>query len=206
MPLKTSRDENPTLNLTPMIDVVFLLIIFFMVSTTFLNLEKEMDLNLPEAESGRTEEMEQDEIIINVLADRALLLGYAEGQPRISASIVRRAAREVPDAGRRRPGWLRPALWAAAGSAVVAVAVLLGWAEPAADGQRLAAWRWAWLGVWLALFAAFAVLEMWAFSQTAGTAPPGRKTSAQPDTSASSPCLARVLATWLSVAGKPSRA
>ncbi|MCG8589379.1 MAG: hypothetical protein MJE66_08805 [Proteobacteria bacterium] len=52
------------------------------------------------------------------------------------------------------------------------VAVLLGWAEPAADGQRLAAWRWAWLGVWLALFAAFAVLEMWAFSQTAGTAPP----------------------------------
>jgi len=64
--------------------------------------------------------------LINVLADRALLLGYAEGRPQIDASLVRRAAREIPDADRRRR-WLRPALWAAAGSAVLAVAVLLGW-------------------------------------------------------------------------------
>jgi len=35
MPLKTQQDEQPTLNLTPMIDVVFLLIIFFMVATKF---------------------------------------------------------------------------------------------------------------------------------------------------------------------------
>ncbi|MFM7920611.1 MAG: ExbD/TolR family protein, partial [Planctomycetaceae bacterium] len=31
MPLKTENLEDPALNLTPMIDVVFLLIIFFMV-------------------------------------------------------------------------------------------------------------------------------------------------------------------------------
>lgn len=31
MPLKTENLEDPILNLTPMIDVVFLLIIFFMV-------------------------------------------------------------------------------------------------------------------------------------------------------------------------------
>ena len=29
------RDEEPEVNLTPLIDVVFLLLIFFMVSTTF---------------------------------------------------------------------------------------------------------------------------------------------------------------------------
>ena len=69
------QEEGAVLNLTSMIDVVFLLIIFFMVSTTFMNMEKEMDLNLPEAASGRTEEMEQDEIIINVMADGRMKVG-----------------------------------------------------------------------------------------------------------------------------------
>ncbi len=71
----SEEDEGLALNLTSMIDVVFLLIIFFMVSTTFLNLEKEMDLNLPEAVSGRPEEMEQDEVIINVMEDGRMKVG-----------------------------------------------------------------------------------------------------------------------------------
>ena len=48
MPLKTQTDEQPGLNLTPMIDVVFLLIIFFMVATKFSELERDIDLTLPE--------------------------------------------------------------------------------------------------------------------------------------------------------------
>ena len=77
MRLKTDDEQEIGLNLTSLIDVVFLLLIFFMVSTTFLNIEKEMDLELPEATSGRPEEMEQDEIIINVLADGRLKMGNA---------------------------------------------------------------------------------------------------------------------------------
>ena len=48
MPLKTQQDEQPTLNLTPMIDVVFLLIIFFMVATKFSERERDIELELPE--------------------------------------------------------------------------------------------------------------------------------------------------------------
>lgn len=48
MPLKTHLDETPTINLTPMIDVVFLLIIFFMVGTKFSELERKIALNVPE--------------------------------------------------------------------------------------------------------------------------------------------------------------
>jgi biopolymer transport protein ExbD len=48
MPLKTQLDEQPTLNLTPMIDVVFLLIIFFMVGTKFSELERNLRLKVPE--------------------------------------------------------------------------------------------------------------------------------------------------------------
>ncbi|MBN1854045.1 MAG: biopolymer transporter ExbD [Pirellulales bacterium] len=47
MPLKIQHDDQPTLNLTPMIDVVFLLIIFFMVATKFTELERNIGLNIP---------------------------------------------------------------------------------------------------------------------------------------------------------------
>ncbi len=48
MPLKTSTSEElPSVNLTPMIDVVFLLIIFFMVGTQFTQPEREIALKLP---------------------------------------------------------------------------------------------------------------------------------------------------------------
>ncbi|MEN0111608.1 MAG: biopolymer transporter ExbD, partial [Planctomycetota bacterium] len=35
MPIKRTIDDQPPLNLTPMIDVVFLLVIFFMTATQF---------------------------------------------------------------------------------------------------------------------------------------------------------------------------
>ena len=40
-------DEMPSINLTSMIDVVFLLIIFFMVGTQFTQGEREIALKLP---------------------------------------------------------------------------------------------------------------------------------------------------------------
>jgi biopolymer transport protein ExbD len=49
MPLKTQHDEMPQLNLTPMIDVVFLLIVFFMCAAKFSDMDqRDIDLRLPE--------------------------------------------------------------------------------------------------------------------------------------------------------------
>jgi biopolymer transport protein ExbD len=45
---KRQRKEELSLNLTPLIDIVFLLLIFFMVSTTFTK-ENHLSINLPEA-------------------------------------------------------------------------------------------------------------------------------------------------------------
>ena len=47
MPLKTQFDEIPSLNLTSMIDVLFLLIIFFMVATTFNDFEQQLAVHVP---------------------------------------------------------------------------------------------------------------------------------------------------------------
>jgi len=57
--------EELELNLTPLIDVVFLLLIFFMVSTTFQK-ESEISLQLPKATDTEVEPAdERIEIVIN---------------------------------------------------------------------------------------------------------------------------------------------
>jgi biopolymer transport protein ExbD len=48
MPLKPTPDDAPQLNLTPMIDVVFLLVIFFMAATQFSEVERAVELQLPD--------------------------------------------------------------------------------------------------------------------------------------------------------------
>ena len=46
-------EEDANINLTPLIDVVFLLLIFFMVSTTF-DTTSQLKINLPEASQEKT--------------------------------------------------------------------------------------------------------------------------------------------------------
>jgi len=46
--LRQIKSEEPDVNITPLIDVVFLLLIFFMVSTTFER-QSEIEVTLPEA-------------------------------------------------------------------------------------------------------------------------------------------------------------
>ncbi|MCH7725080.1 MAG: biopolymer transporter ExbD [Planctomycetes bacterium] len=52
LPDNVNRGEA-TINMTPMIDVVFLLIIFFLVSSHLANRESHMPLDLPLADAGR---------------------------------------------------------------------------------------------------------------------------------------------------------
>jgi biopolymer transport protein ExbD len=63
--LTTSKQEAPDVNLTPMIDVVFLLLLFFMVSTSFIR-ESSLKVDLPEATGeAMVEQIEPIDIIIN---------------------------------------------------------------------------------------------------------------------------------------------
>ncbi len=70
--------EELVLNLTPMIDVIFLLLIFFMVATTFQDPERELDLDLPQAQSGSTLTEQDDEVVINIKQDGTLVISDRE--------------------------------------------------------------------------------------------------------------------------------
>lgn len=62
-------------NMTPMIDVVFLLIIFFLVSSHLSRQESQLELELPTASSGQEDsDQETPRLTINVKADGTLWL------------------------------------------------------------------------------------------------------------------------------------
>jgi len=65
MNLRSQRKDDVELNITPLIDVVFLLLIFFMVSTTFER-ESEINITLPEASEEYTDtQLDKVEIAID---------------------------------------------------------------------------------------------------------------------------------------------
>ena len=66
MPLRTDSLEEPQLNLTPMIDIVFLLIIFFMVGTRFSEIEQQYDIELPTAAAVEPMTSRPDSMVLNV--------------------------------------------------------------------------------------------------------------------------------------------
>ena len=71
MKIAKKAKRKVSLNLTSLIDVLFILIIFFAVSSTFLE-QPGIELKLPEAQSGNTQII--DKVIINVDRDGNIFL------------------------------------------------------------------------------------------------------------------------------------
>jgi biopolymer transport protein ExbD len=67
MNLRPKVAEEPDINLTSLIDVVLLLLIFFMVSTTFVE-ESRIRIQLPQASESRAPEQKRDAIEVAVTA------------------------------------------------------------------------------------------------------------------------------------------
>jgi biopolymer transport protein ExbD len=96
MPLKTHQDDLPAINLTPMIDIVFNLIIFFMVSTKFTEIERKVDLSVPEVGGASSLNQVSRSRVINIYRDGAIVL---DGQT-VTLTELRAL---LADAHRQRP-------------------------------------------------------------------------------------------------------
>ncbi len=71
-------EEMPALNLTSMIDVLFLLIIFFMVGTKFAEAERQIELKLPQVPRGEALSAAPEKKVVNVYQDGQITLDRKE--------------------------------------------------------------------------------------------------------------------------------
>ena len=73
MRFQGDSEEDYSLQLTSLIDVVFLLLIFFMVSTSFVDFTRRLDIELPEAKSS-AEVVEKKSFLIEVGVEKRISL------------------------------------------------------------------------------------------------------------------------------------
>lgn len=100
MKFKRQSQEETLINLTPLIDVVFLLLIFFMVSTTFTR-ESHLQIDLPEA-SAQPGEVQAEQVDVVINADGEISVN---GKPLVNndEETLRRAVQEVAEGNTELP-------------------------------------------------------------------------------------------------------
>lgn len=71
---KQAQEEAASLQLAPLVDIVFLMLVFFMTTAVFTSLESELDIKLPTANSATSIERSRGEIYINLKSDNSIVL------------------------------------------------------------------------------------------------------------------------------------
>ncbi len=95
MNLRPRRAEPPRVDITPLIDVVFLMLIFFMVSTTF-DKQTQLKVELPEATASEVEEQAPDKIEITIDAQGQFYVNERE-LVKHDADTLRRTMEKIAD-------------------------------------------------------------------------------------------------------------
>ena len=72
MKFSSRQPEPAAMQLAPMIDIVFLLLIFFIVTWQYTRSETELDVSVPNAQEGAEPERQKGEIVINILSDNTI--------------------------------------------------------------------------------------------------------------------------------------
>lgn len=90
-------EEDQKINLTPMLDVVFIMLIFFIVTATFVK-EIGIDVTPPEEDKPKTVDPDKKSIVVKISArDQIQIAGRNVDATAVRANIERHAA-ENPEA------------------------------------------------------------------------------------------------------------
>ncbi len=91
-----NKPESVGFQIAPMIDVVFLLLFFFMSTQLFSQWEAEIDLKLPTAETSEHRPREHGEIILNILQNGDITIHDQKLEPAKVRDLLGRVVREYP--------------------------------------------------------------------------------------------------------------
>jgi biopolymer transport protein ExbD len=129
MNLKPRRHEEPEINMVSLIDVVLMLVIFFMLSSNFVG-EGRLRIRLPQASSVPIERALTPALVVSVTATGSYLVNNRE-LVNTSADTLRTAIEKVAPAERNQPVSLRADGRATHQAVVTAMDVLgqLGFAQ-----------------------------------------------------------------------------
>jgi len=94
---KTEEEQVELLNMTPIIDVVFNLLIFFLVGTRYAEIERDMLVNPPAAQHAQPVTAMPRELIVNVTDDGRFVIAGVEYTPQDLDRLIARAVAENPD-------------------------------------------------------------------------------------------------------------
>lgn len=92
MKIRKRQEEQAGIDISPLIDMVFILLIFFMVSTTF---QKDMDIEINRPKASSAKRSSTKAIRIFIAADGST---YMDGQP-VRAWMIQSRVRDLLETG-----------------------------------------------------------------------------------------------------------
>jgi biopolymer transport protein ExbD len=93
--LETQDEEENEINLTPMLDVVFIMLIFFIVTASFIK-EAGLDVNRPDAPDTQSEP-EDSNILVMITANDEIWIDRRLIDPRAVRANIERLHAENPE-------------------------------------------------------------------------------------------------------------
>lgn len=93
---KQLQEETDTIQMAPLIDIVFLTLVFFMTVSVYSTLESEIDVTLPTASTAAPSERAQGEIYINIRTDGQIVLNNREMTIEELQRVLNRVAELFP--------------------------------------------------------------------------------------------------------------
>ena len=94
---RRDEDEGAQINLTPMLDVVFIMLIFFIVTATFVK-EVGLDVNQPEDDKPKTVDPDKRSIVVRITSRDRILIAQRDVDWRSVRANIERMHAENPEA------------------------------------------------------------------------------------------------------------
>ena len=94
---RRDEEEGAQINLTPMLDVVFIMLIFFIVTATFVK-EVGLDVNQPEDDKPKTVDPDKRSIVVRITSRDRILIAQRDVDWRSVRANIERMHAENPEA------------------------------------------------------------------------------------------------------------